>query len=94
MSKIVLVETVSSFRHVYAIEVADNSSIECALDDVVMESAEEMAQNHISEDIFSYRQITEEEYLKIFDEENDYLKECTTEKKLAFIHRVMPMLAG
>ena len=36
MSKIVLVETVSTFRHVYAVELNDNDPAEYALDDVVM----------------------------------------------------------
>ena len=93
MPKIVLVETISTFRHVYAIEVADNDPIEYALDDVVMYAAggengmEEMLQHHVGEDIFSYREITEDEYLKIFDKENDCLKEWDTEQKKKFIYK-------
>ena len=37
MSKIVLVETISTFRHVYAVELNDDEPAEYALDDVVME---------------------------------------------------------
>ena len=93
MSKIVLVETVSTFRHLYAVEVADNDPIVYALDDVTMscsgepESLEDFAQNHVAEDIFTYREITEDEYLKIFDKENDYLKQWTTEQKKKFIYK-------
>jgi hypothetical protein len=95
MPKIVLVETVSTFRHVYAVEVKDEDPIEYALDDVTMVDAytgkpgclEEFAQNHVAEDIFSYREITEDEYLKIFDKENDYLKEWTAEQKKKYIYK-------
>lgn len=97
MPKIVLVETVSTFRHLYAVEVADNDPIEYALDDVTMGVTgeytgepgclEEFSQHHVSEDIFSYREITEDEYLKIFDKENDYLKAWDTEQKKKFIYK-------
>jgi hypothetical protein len=95
MPKIVLVETVSTFRHMYAVEVKDEDPIEYALDDVTMAGAytgepgclEDFAQNHIDESIFSYREITEEEYLKMFDHENEYLKEWSDEQKMNFIHR-------
>ena len=93
MSKIVLVETVQTFRHMYALEVKDDDPIEYALDSVVVLATggttklEEFAQNHIDESVFSYREISEEEYLKIFDRENDYLKEWTPEQKKQFIHK-------
>jgi hypothetical protein len=93
MSKIVLVETVSTFRHMYAVEVKDENPIEYALDDVTWVATggsielEDFAQHHVAEDVFSYREITEDEYLKIFDKENDYLKEWTAEQKKKFIHR-------
>jgi hypothetical protein len=48
---------------------------------------EEFAQHHVAEDVFSYREITEDEYLKIFDKENDYLKEWNVEQKKRFIHK-------
>lgn len=91
MPKIVLVETVSTFRHMYAVEVRDEDPIEYALDDVTcaatggLTELEEFAQKHIAEDVFSFREITEDEYLKIFDKENDYLKEWTPEQKKRFI---------
>jgi hypothetical protein len=92
MSKIVLVETVSTFRHVYAIDLDDNEPNEYALDDVVCETyplgkLEEFSQQHISEDIFSHRVVTEEEYIKLFDEMNDYLKEWPPEQKKKFIFK-------
>jgi hypothetical protein len=93
MAKIVLVETVSTFRHLYAVEVADNEPIEYALDDVTMAYTgepgciEDFAQNHISEDIFSYREVTEDEYLKIFDKECAYLKDWDSDHKKKFIYK-------
>ena len=67
MPKIVLVETVSTFRHMYAVAVKDDEPIEYALDDVTdydtgfENGLNEFAQNHVGEDIFSYREISEEE---------------------------------
>jgi hypothetical protein len=93
MPKIILVETVSTFRHMYAIELKDGDPIEYALDDIVCHATggeiklEEFAQQHIAEDTFSHREITEEEYLKIFNTENDYLKEWTPEQKKRFIYK-------
>jgi hypothetical protein len=93
MSKIILVETVSTFRHVYAIELEDNQPSEYALDDVVTLCThgeiglQEVSQNHIGEDIFSYREVSEEEYLKIFDKENDYLKDWEPVRKKEFIYK-------
>jgi hypothetical protein len=92
MTKIVLVETISMFRHVYAVELNDDEPNEYALDDVVdclndSTKLEEFAQEHIDESIFSHRQITEEEYIRMFDEINDYLKEWSAEKKKEFIYK-------
>lgn len=92
MSKIVLVETVSMFRHVYAIELNDDEPNEYALDDVTCdmynsEKLEDFAQAHISEDIFSHRVVTEEEYIQLFDEMNDYMKNFPIEKKKSFIYK-------
>ncbi len=93
MPKIVLVETVSTFRHIYAVEVADDTPPEYAVDDVVALSTggesklEEFAQQHIAEDIFSHRVVSEEEYLKMFDEMNPYFIEWSDEQKKKFIFK-------
>jgi hypothetical protein len=77
----------------YAVEVKDENPIEYALDDVTWVATggsielEDFAQHHVAEDVFSYREITEDEYLKIFDKENDYLKEWTAEQKKKFIYK-------
>ena len=92
MTKIVLVETVSMFRHVYAVELKDDEPNEYALDDVVCNlfnstELDEVGQTHVSEDVFSHRVITEEEYIKVFDELNGYLKLWTPEQKKSFIYK-------
>ena len=92
MSKIVLVETVSTFRHVYAVRLPDNEPNDFALEDVLMSFSdsdtklEEVSQNHIGEDIYSHRVITEDEYLELFDRENSYLSDWEPERKKAFIY--------
>lgn len=92
MSKIVLVETISTFRHVYAVELKDDEPNDYAVEDVIMEmhpngELEDFAQQHIGESIFSHRAVTEEEYIQLFDEMNDYLKEWTPEQKKKFIYK-------
>ena len=93
MSKIVLVETISSFRHLYAIELPDNAPNEYALDDVVMNVSsdepefEEFGQQHIDEVILSHRVIDDKEYLRLFDEVSSYLSEWTDEEKKRFIFK-------
>ena len=69
-----IVETISIFRLRYVIE-AKNA--EHAQDEVVMNNGGELAefsQKHIDESIISAREIDDAEYLRLFDEDNDYLK--------------------
>ena len=93
MSKIVLVETISSFRHVYAVELPDNVPNDYALDDVTLNIGsdepefEEFGQEHIGETILSHRVIDEKEYLRMFDEVSSYLSEWTDEEKKRFIFK-------
>ena len=81
-----LVETVSLFRIRYVIEA--NEAID-ATDQVVMNSVEdEFSQKHLDEIITSTREITDEEYLKLFDEDNDYLMSWDEESKFKFVNKV------
>lgn len=92
MSKIVLVETVSTFRHVYAVRLPDDEPVDWAIEDVLynIDSADskisEVSQNHVAENIFDHRVVTEEEYLELFDRDNHYLSNWPKEKKLEFIY--------
>ena len=63
--------------------------MEHAADDVVMERIQdEFSQLHLGEVITSSREIDRVEYLRLFDEDNDYLKNWTTEQKFKMIHSI------
>jgi len=88
MSKLVVVDVLSSFRMRYVVR-AKNA--EDALDEVVMRETDttfkEFSQKHIDPTgIIDYREISEEEYLKMFDQDNDYLASWTEEQKKSFIN--------
>lgn len=87
--KLVLVETFSFFRHRYVVECNEE---EHAADEVVMckerEDFEEFSQEHIDEVVTSTRTITKEEYLKLFDKDNDYLAGWDEQQKLRFINKI------
>jgi hypothetical protein len=89
MKKLVLVDCISQHRIRYVVEVND---IDDALDEVVANECnadfEEFSQEHLGQVIVSHREITEEEYLKIYDQDNDYLKSWTPEQKLNFINKI------
>ena len=80
-----LVETVSIFRMRYVIE-ANNASD--AKDEVSMNVGDlsEFSQHHVDEMITSSREINQAEYLRMFDEDNEYLKNWTEEQKLDWIN--------
>ena len=88
--KLVLVDTISQFRIRYVVEVEDD--IDHATDEVVLKiddiKFEEFSQQHLGNTIISHREISKEEYLKLFDQDNDYLKEWTEEQKLRFINKI------
>jgi len=71
----------------YVIE-ANNASD--AKDEVTMNVGElaEFSQLHIDEMITSTRQIDKKEYLRLFDEDNKYLKDWSKEQKLNWINKI------
>ena len=80
-----LVETISYHRIRYVIEC---DSAEHAKDTVTMNEAEEMSQAHIDESITDCREIDDTEYLRIFNEDNDYLRSWTDGQKFKYVHKV------
>jgi hypothetical protein len=83
-----LVETVSVFRMRYVVEAKTASD---AKDEVTMsvgDDFEEFSQLHLDEMISSTREIDQAEYLRVFDEDNVYLKDWTEEQKLQFVNVV------
>lgn len=77
----VLVETISTFRERYMVEVPKGKA-EWALDTVTMEEAAEFSQEHIGEQIISHRVVTREEALVLCDKDNDYTKSWDEEMKV------------
>ena len=74
--KLVMIEALSQYRMRYVFEVEDD--IEHALDEYVMlentMELKEFSQLHLEPTvILSHREITKEDYLRIFDEDNGYL---------------------
>lgn len=84
-----LVETVSLFRIRYVVEA---EQMEHAIDEVVMNEADghlrEFSQKHLSEIITSAREISDEEYLSQFNEDNDYLQGWDDSTKFKFVNKV------
>ena len=81
-TEFVLVECISQHRMCYVVEVPKGKS-EWALDTVVCEDAKEFSQEWLGETIFSHRVIpTREDVLQLCNEDNDYCKSWTDEKKL------------
>ena len=80
--KLYLVEVMSTFRMRYVVEAKEE---EHALDEVVCEESnpdfKEFSQQHIGTHIFSSREIDKDEFLKLFDKDNDYLKSWSNEEK-------------
>ena len=78
-----LVETISMFRMRYVVEC---ESADHAKDVVTMNEAEEFSQLHLDELITSAREIDDAEYLRLFDEDNDYLESWSEEQKFKFVN--------
>ena len=90
MKKLVMVDCVSQFRIRYAVEVEDD--IDHALDEIIMRENDEkfceFSQEHLGMNTVSHREITEEEYLRMFEQDNDYLSSWNKEQKLNFINKI------
>lgn len=83
---LVLVETVSTFRQRYVLEVPEDGDPEWVLDTVVMNEANEFSQKHLDETIVSHRIVNRDEVLRLCDQDNDYASKWSDEKKFeAFV---------
>jgi len=83
--KLFLVDAISSFRNSYVIRCKEESH---ATDTVVMEEAEEFSQEWLGETVSRVREITEDDYLVLFDKDNVYLKDWNVEQKKSLIAQV------
>ena len=81
-----LVETVSLFRIRYVVEAKNASDAKDEVTISMGEGFKEFSQLHIDESIISVDEITTADYLRIFDEDNVYLKDWTEEQKLGFVN--------
>jgi len=98
-NRYVIVTALSTFRIKYAIheddllqmanatEATDDQLIEWANDTVVSQEAEEMSQEWMGEIILDDMICNEEEMLKTFDKENDYLQGWTVDQKIRSVRR-------
>jgi len=94
VSKLVLVETISQHRMRYVVDVNDAGDPEWAVETVVLDQAKEMSQEHLGEVPVSYRVIDDAEYLRVFDEDNDYLRGWTPDQKRSLITVLDPDECG
>ena len=86
-----LVETICTYRMRYVVEAEDQSVAETfVLDALKTSDIKEFSQQHISEELFSTRRIKDKEFIKLFDTDNDYLKQWSDKMKYEFINRIQP----
>jgi hypothetical protein len=90
----VVVTAISSFRMRYVMHKDDLqklntekqvNAIEWANDTVTMDECEEFSQEHMGEYIVDTVEMNEEDMLKLFDKDNDYLSEWTKDQKIAMV---------
>ena len=88
--KLFIVETISMFRMRYVVEA---NEAEHAADEVVFKlgdsDLQEFSQHHVDEVITSTREITQEEYLKQFNIDNDYMLNWPVDQKLSLINKIV-----
>jgi hypothetical protein len=83
--KLFLVDAVSTFRNSYVVRCKDEVH---ATDTVTLNEADEWSQEWLGETVSRVREISEEEYLVLFDKDNEYLRDWDVEKKKSLIHTV------
>lgn len=86
MSKLVLVDAISTFHIRYVIEVSDNE-VDKAIEVVKLGQAQdEFSQKHLGETVISQREVSVDEYLELFDKDNDHLKDWSSDQKMRYVH--------
>jgi len=82
-----LVETIHTFRMRYVIEAQEaghaDDEVVCRGDDL-----KEFSQKFIGDCFVDTRRISTDEYLTLFDQDNDYLKSWDIAKKMSFINTI------
>ena len=80
-TKIVMVDTVLSYRMRYAVEIPEDGDVAQALDIVQNHKAAEFSQQYLGEQVSAHRVVSNEQFLEQFDADNDYLAAWTDEQK-------------
>jgi hypothetical protein len=80
-TKIVMVDTVLTYRMRYAVEIPVDADVQQAFDLVNEQEAVEFSQLYTGEVISSHTVVTPAEYLQQFDADNAYLAAWTDEQK-------------
>jgi hypothetical protein len=80
-TKIVMVDTVLTYRMRYAVEIPVDADIQQAFDLVHQQEAAEFSQLYTGEVVSSHAVVTPAEYLQQFDADNAYLAAWTDEQK-------------
>lgn len=87
--KIYAVESISIFKHIYYIKAKNESD---ALDEFVYrindDSFIEGSQKFIDNVHTSARELTEEEFIKDFDKNNEYAQDWSVEQKLKLVNQI------
>jgi hypothetical protein len=82
-TKLVLVETVSSFRMRYVVEIPEDASEEIAHDFALnSEDVKEFSQKHVGEEVTGSYTIDDMHLLRVFDRDNSYLSSWNDAAKL------------
>ncbi len=95
--KYAVVTTVSSFYHYYVVplDLLQELNTETPVDKqwledmVVCEEVEEFSQKHIGEQILESSIVSEEDILKVFDTQNQYLSKWNREQKIEYIRKTL-----
>lgn len=93
----VVVSTISQFRIRYAIhkddlknlnETPSDNELEALAKDIVgKEQCEEFSQHHLGEHVIDSTILSEEEMLRLFDTDNDYLSNWNREQKISWVRK-------
>ena len=86
MSKLIMIHTISKFRHAYAVRVDDDAVPEVIAGKLIAaDDQEELYQTFCNEYFETSYDITEEDVIKVFDTEHHYIKDLPKERKLEYI---------
>lgn len=83
-----LIETISSHRCRYVVEANNEFDAVTLIDNIDDFEINEFSQMHLGEEIQSSKEIDDEEYLRLFDEDNRDFSRWSDELKLSLINKV------